>query len=346
MIKNVLQRKRRLLSSLSLLIILIIGGIALAQQNTHQKTWKFAVVCDTRGNNDNYDGKLCVNASTLSLIAQSIVDEQCELVIVPGDLVNGWWAHGNTSFDDEFKNWKKAMEVVYNSNIPVYTVRGNHENGRSIYPPKEPYTPTPNDTLIKAYMNAFGNSNPQNGPDKEKGLTYYFKHKNAFFVGLDEYIDPYKVNMPWLSDILNSRFNKKSTPHLFTFGHNPCLQVNHPDCQAFYKDQRDKFWNLIGSKGSRIYFCGHDHLYNRASMEDSSGNEIYQVLAGSCGAPFKEWGGPYKNPDVKGYYCNYTDYGYAIVTITEDQAIMEWKAWNSEGNKKWKTLDSLGYQVN
>jgi hypothetical protein len=39
-----------------------------------------------------------------------------------------------------------------------------------------------------------------------------------------------------------------------------------------------------------MYFSGHDHLYNRAHINDQTGHTIYHhVLTGSGGAPFNVW---------------------------------------------------------
>ncbi|MCX5823636.1 MAG: metallophosphoesterase [Deltaproteobacteria bacterium] len=57
-----------------------------------------------------------------------MVKEGAELVIFPGDLVNGWYAI-NTPYADQFATWRKAMAPAYDAGIKVYPVRGNHEDG-------------------------------------------------------------------------------------------------------------------------------------------------------------------------------------------------------------------------
>ncbi len=310
------------------------------------KPWKFAVVCDTRGGDTDTPGKKCVNEYVLKKIAASIVKEGCELVIVPGDLVNGFWANGGTPYEQQFKNWKAAMGAVYNKGIPVYAVRGNHENGSGlVYPPKPPYDNVPDPVIRDAFIEVMGKDNPDNGPDKERYLTFYVAYKNAFFVGFDQYVDNNKVNNDWFAEILETKFDRQKTPHIFTYGHNPAFQVNHPDCLAYFKNDRDRFWNLFGEAGGKMYFCGHDHLYNRASADDAAGRAISQVLVGSCGAPFKAWKPPYKDPKVQGLYHNETDYGYMVVTIDDNDVKADWKTWDAKGDYKWNTMDSFGYTV-
>ncbi len=310
-----------------------------------QESWKFAVLCDTRGDNKNTQGKECVNSEILKKIAGDIVAENCEVVIVPGDLVNGWWANGGMSYKDEFKSWKQAMSPVYAKKIPVFTVRGNHEAGPGTeYPPKPPYDITPDEKLKKIYLEEFGETNPPNGPDLEKGLTYYFIHKNALFVAFDAYINPNRLNLDWFNGVLEKR-SADTTPHLFTFSHCPAFKVVHPDCLAYYEKQRNAFWNTIAANGGRFYFCGHDHMYNRASIKADDGTEVFQVVVGSCGAPFKSWTPPYEDPNVKNCIKNEKDNGYMVVTVTGNRATGIWKSLAPGGVLPWTQKDSVSYSV-
>ncbi len=237
------------------------------------------------------------------------------------------------------------MAPVYQKKIEVYTVRGNHEDGPGNYSEKlrkevPPYITHPDPNLTKAFVETFGfnrangTGNPANGPDGEVNLTYSFEHENAFFVGLDEYIKPHRVNQTWLDDQL-----KKSTkPFVFVFGHEPAFQIQHPDCLAYNSTNRSKFWDSIGGAGCQIYFCGHDHLYDRAHIFDGSGNKIYQMVVGSCGAPQANgWKPPYTDGSVLGDFHNNNKTGYVLVTMwNNNTAVVEWKAWNGAN---WTTLD-------
>ncbi len=101
----------------------------------------------------------------------------------------------------------------------------------------------------------------------------------------------------------NSAENKK--PHVFVFGHEPAFQVKHNDCLAFYPQDRDVFWDSIGKAGARLYFCGHDHLYNRALIMDKAANQIRQIIAGTGEADLDRGQENYLEGDrVKGEYSN------------------------------------------
>jgi hypothetical protein len=338
-----------------IMFFLVVSTACSINQNTSPKElWKFAVLCDTRGDDQNSSYKSCINDTLVKALATAVVNDGCDLVLVPGDMINGWWSNcciNNSSqccikdmnkcsakckipYNTQFNNWKAAMEPLNKTGIEIYAVRGNHEDGPSPYPPRCPYSTTPDADLKKAFIEAFGSKNTSNGPCGEENLTYSFSHKNAFFIGFDDYITPHRVNQNWLYQQLAS--NNKT--HVFVFGHEPAFQVGHPDCLGAYPWERNSFLESITSAGCRVYFCGHDHLYNRAHVLDSSGNKIYQMVVGSCGAPFKQWSPPYNDTFVVGDYHNEKDCGYVLVTIDGANATVEWKALQKD---TWVTLDSF-----
>lgn len=332
-----------------LFFMIILSGAVSAQLNSSEGTcWKFAVLCDTRGNDTNTTGKSGINDTILKALSEEIVKEHCDLVLVPGDMINGWFNHSTATYEGQFNNWTKAMGQVYGNNISIYAVRGNHEDGPGSYSRElgkevPPYNTTPDRNLIRAFNNTFGFNhtsglgNPTNGPAGEVNLTYSFTHKNALFVGLDEYAKPHRVNQEWL----DNQLKKNNLPFVFVFGHEPAFQINHPDCLAYNSINRSKFWDTIGQAGCQIYFCGHDHLYDRAHIPDSSGNKIYQMVIGSCGAPMKRWTPPYMDGSVIGDSHNNNKTGYVLVTMRNNNtALVEWKAWNA-GISNWTTQDSF-----
>ena len=330
---------------LSFLMILF-GALSAPFSFSENNSWKFAVLCDTRGNDTNKSGMSGINDTISKALAEEILKEQCDLVLVPGDMINGWFRHDNATYEGQFNNWTQAMGPVYKNKIRIYTVRGNHEAGPTDYSEAldqevSPYGITPDSKLLSAFNRTFkfnktlGIGNPSNGPVGEVNLTYSFPHENAFFVGLDEYATPHRVNQKWLDGQLKSN----TKPFVFVFGHEPAFQIKHPDCLAYYSANRSSFWNSIGQAGCQIYFCGHDHLYDRAHIPDGSGNNIFQMVVGSCGAPQKGWKPDYKDGSVIGDFHNDSDSGYVLVTMrSNNTALVEWKAlnWNKSD---WITQD-------
>ena len=65
--------------------------------------------------------------------------------------------------------------------------------------------------------------------------------------------------------------------------------------RLWYLDRRDKFWELLNKYKVAAYICGHEHIYGRQSVAG-----IYQIVAGSSGAPLYHFNPKYgDNPEQK-----------------------------------------------
>jgi 3',5'-cyclic AMP phosphodiesterase CpdA len=352
--RGVSSRRRTcfLLSTLSVVLVLAILLLAGCAHNhavcDALPGWKFAVVSDTQGDNKEVPGKSCINDAVVAKIAENMAAEKPDFVLVSGDLVNGWFRNGGTDYSRQYLNWKAAMEPVYRAGIKVYPVRGNHDSGpeRLALPPLPAHLEPPPGSiaLLKgAYLKHFAEPHiPRNGPSGEEGLTYRFIHKNAFVIALDQFDEhQHRIDQAWLERQL-SQGRKR---HIFVFGHEPAFQVRHKDCLAFYPEHRDAFWNAVGEAGGRLYFCGHDHLYNRALIFDKAGNPVRQVVAGTGGGRLVAWSGVYPEDErVKGEYNNSDHHGYLLVTVEGTRVTVSWKALVVEkGIERFRVLDSFSY---
>ncbi len=346
-----MKNRRRIFIGLLLLSLLIAFGCGDAHSAAAEVSaiWKFAVISDTQGDNSEKDNKTCINDEILGSIAADIVSEKPELVLVAGDLVNGWFRNGGTDFATQYANWKRAMKPVYGAGIKIYAVRGNHDSGpeRLALPPLPAHLePEPGSLIMqeREYKKAMIESyTPQNGPEKEKGLSYSFVFKNACFVALDQYATgQHAINQEWFDRQLSNH----TRTHLFVFGHEPAFEANHRDNLSFYPERRDRFWNGIGKAGGRIYFCGHDHFYNRALIADHSGNPVRQIIAGTGGGRLRKWSGSYKESKrVKGEYHNSDFHGYILVTIDGPKVKIEWRALVDASIREWRVLDTFSYST-
>jgi hypothetical protein len=341
------QKQLKFILAPLILAFLLICGASWAFQE-HPAPWSFAVISDTQGNNSIKNSKSCINKTVVQAIAGDIVRENPDFVLVAGDLVNGWFRNGGTDYATQYANWKEAMRPVYKAGIRVYPIRGNHDSGpeRLALPPLPSHLEPPPGTPIllkKAFKDAFPETYiPKNGPVDEKGLTYSFVHKNVFVVGLDQYTGgQHKINQKWL----DMQLAGNKAPHIFIYGHEPAFETDHKDNLAFYPGDRDLFWNSIGRAGGRIYFCGHDHFYNRALISDNYGNQIQQIIAGTGGGRLRRWSGAYKDEQrVQGEYHNGDHHGYILVTVEGMKVTVAWRAIVQENNTtSWRILDSISY---
>jgi predicted phosphodiesterase len=334
---------KRQIFLLVLIIALLVTIYKPSFAATEDHTWKFVVMGDTR---DKTKDTTTGISPDLPRIARAIVEEKPDLVLHTGDLCNGYYTTKNSPLHGKFKemflNWKVAMKPVFDysigKGIPIYLVRGNHEDGEVLTDIR----------LKKAYEEEFASLMPQNGPDHEKGLTYSFTHKGAKFIVLDEYrqkktfvIRGY-INQSWL----NQELAKDRKPFTFTITHTPAFKVGDYKQSPFpnlysHSKSRDAFWASLKKAGALAFFCGHIHLYCRGTI-----NGIEQIVIGNGGAntvPFKAKGVDpviqmhYPESDVKAADILF---GYVLITVDErtGKAFAVQKVYDNQSGK-WEIGD-------
>lgn len=274
---------------------LVLGSVVLAgAARADAEAWRFAVIGDMRG------AVGAINTSALSLLAQALVKDKVDLVLVTGDLVKG----SPLGLHSQLREWQAVMGPAYRAGIAVLPIRGNHEAGGS----------------EGAWKKAFSDL-PTNGPSGEQGLTYNVLHKNAMFIGLDQYVRSHRVNQPWLDKVLGGN----TQPHVFVFSHESAFAAEHKTTMAHRPDDRDVFWNSLGAAGARMYFCGHDHFYARGAVADAGGNSVQQLIVGSGGAPSDEFT-QYRDSRVQPCFQASRQCGYVLVEVDGSKVSVQWKA--------------------
>lgn len=296
---------RRIATVCTLASLAIVIGLV---HSLEAVAWQLVVVGDSRGD------QCGVNATILGEMALAIVNERVECVLFPGDLVSG--NVDQEHLQSQLAAWKDAMQPVYKAGIDVYAIRGNHE--------------TAHDNSTNAWNAVFSGRHamPRNGPAGEVGVTYSTVHHNALIVGLDQYgSHPHRVNQVWLQQQLAAN----TMPHVFVMGHEPAFRLHHADCMDNQPADRNTFWNYLAAAGGRVYFAGHDHMYNHARIDDGDGNpanDLHQFVVGTAGAPLYSFDGNYignNAPFAPIGIHNESQYGYLLVTIDDLAVTMTWK---------------------
>ena len=138
------------------------------------------------------------------------------------------------------------------------------------------------------------NDLPQTGPAGEEGLTYRVDHKNATFVGFDQYVGRsatfdsskydsstnYGMMNPWVT----AQLNGTTRPWVFAFAHEQAFIVDSTDCFVNAPAERDAMIDALGPKHG-VYLCGHVHMYYRNHFPDAHTNTVLQFISGAGGAP-------------------------------------------------------------
>lgn len=252
-----------------------------------------------------------VNTTILEEIAQATIDEGADFILFTGDLVSGYT--DQDTLESRLITWRTTMQDLYDDpGIGVYPCRGKHDAGN------------------KAVWDSVFTGDyalPSNGPSGEENITFSFTHENVFIVGLDQYVNSHRSNQTWL----DAQFASNTQLHVFAFGHEPAFSVFHPDCLDDYPNKRNTFWKSLADEGARIYFTGHDHMYNHVRIDDgdyNADNDLHQYVLGTAGAPLYPWTGSYNGDNgtwTPQLVHHEEEYGYVLVEVDGARATLTWK---------------------
>ncbi len=313
--------------------VLVMALVTVASAGAH---WRFVVAGDGRADPKaaRPEDKNGVNTVITTEIAQAVIAEKAKFLCWTGDLALG--DKDAAKFEEQLMTWRGIMQPLYDLKIPVLACRGNHEAGSA--------------DSVAVWNKVFSGpyATPNNGPEAEKNLTYYYGKGSVLVLGLDQYlIGKEQMDQAWIDHVFQ-RFPK---PFIFAFGHEPAfMDGSHKDNLDAHPADRDAFWNSLIKVGSRIAFMGHDHLYDHMIVTRDGadpGPEMHQIVAGTAGAPF------YKQGDYTGDNTGWklrrakhidSTYGYLVVEINGKRATVTFKGRLSPG--RYVPMDSVSYTVN
>jgi len=311
--------------------------------------WSFAILGDTRGNDNGQDAGVSTNLNAIARKIASLTGPKPAFVLVNGDLISGELIGSSyADFMGQFNTWKTAMNPVVAANIPIYPVRGNHENEIADFIPTTA-------ALKQAYYDSFGTNLPTNGPnngpdDDQRGFSYSFTHSNLTVVAVDQYFyyDQYTNHSPqnigyhsldqqWVEQQLQAA----DTPYKLVMVHEPAFITTGQDLgEQFFGTEADglqrraNFWNALGANGCRLYVCGHVHALSVASIADDEGREVYQLMTGNGGAAPEDMIHTNHEAGVDVLYTNGTHFGFALVTVRAKAMTIEYYLLNT-ANSTW-----------
>ena len=184
--------------------------------------WKFAYMSDHKLDQST-DPNNYTNLQAVQRMAADMAAQGVNMVIDGGDLVDGR-GQNTAGLNAQYAAWIGAMAPLYNANIPVYAVPGNHE-----------YWGDTKNSCIAAWSATIapqlpaGRTNNPAHPDME----YSFVFKNALFLGINQNQFEQGVNRPYYyhgndMDWIESELAKRDTsaqPHVIAFGHMPQFQM-------------------------------------------------------------------------------------------------------------------------
>jgi predicted phosphodiesterase len=268
------------------------------------ETTRFMVVADPH----NYSPLQHFEQTTFYEIVLEAIDEKVDFIFFPGDLVIRGF-NETVEQDSVLKDWRFVLDTLYANEIQVFACRGNNDYDKEAW-----------DSLFSGKY-----ALPQNGPQNEKNITYSFEFNNILFIALDQYIELHRIDQTWLDSILVN--NDKA--HVFVAGHEPAFKLLHTNCMGAYPEERNIFWESLINAGVKIFFCGHDHFYDHAVIDDGDNNpynDIHQVIVGTASSihqdgSFDGNNGRWTTDSVYHEKKN----GYVLAEVNGDDVKFTWK---------------------
>ncbi len=300
--------------------------------NSRRPAWRFAVTDDSRAAGPAAAKANGVSTLALGTIANDIVTQGVDFVLFPGDMVTGE-TDDAAALSSMLDTWVETMAPVYNSGIPVYVTRGNHE-----YNPRAYGAANSVDPSRQTFLDHFSYL-PHDGPEGEKGLTWSITHKNVKIVGFDQYAKrtssydnrlyaPGSNQGQMMSSWVLDQVNGSEAPLTFVIAHEQIWPTaSHPDCFANDPDSRDALVHALAQHNG-AFLAGHDHRYVRGYVSNPQGDSAPAFTIGTAGGGNYAWGvkdisAAYPGPDaytVQKQISNTSDptFGYLLVTVYTD----------------------------
>ncbi len=247
---------------------------------------------------------------------KAAITEEVNFVFITGDLIIQGVPE-DSRIDSVLADWQFILDTLAQHGIRLYAVRGNNDisSGAAW------------DSLFSGAY-AF----PQNGPPGELNRTYAIVYDNLLFFSLDQYVSAHRINQNWIDSILTVNHR----PHIFAAGHEPVFKLIHS--LSVDPEDRNLFWESMTDAGAKIFFCGHDHCYDHAVMDDGDGdpvNDMHQMIVGTGGA-YPHGDGEYDGDNgrwtpVRSFHA--ADTGYVLAEVTESGFLVSRK--RREGPNKF-----------
>ncbi|MCH2021976.1 MAG: fibronectin type III domain-containing protein [Saprospiraceae bacterium] len=216
------------------------------------------------------------------------INENLQLILIPGDLVDNGNNHG------EWVNDFFSQGANLFSYVPFYPVPGNHEN---------------NSHYFFDYFHL-----PINGTSGFTEHWWYKDISNIRIIGLDSNRD-YQIpeQLEWLDSILTLTAYDTLIDFVFAQLHHPhhseLWPIGNTDFTGDVIDLMEDFTEY-SSKPS-IHFYGHTHGYSRGQSRD---HNHLMVNVATAGGNIDYWN-EYEQIDYPEYTVSHDDYGYVLVEV-------------------------------
>jgi hypothetical protein len=319
------QRNKVLFFVFGICLLVLGGSCKQSVENANSREWKLAFISDTQSGTD-VSG---VNTASLTRIVSDLLEQNAELVLVGGDLIEGKGENG-AGLNEQYQTWLQVMSPIIDADIPIAAIPGNHEYwGDSAVSSIESW-----EQMIVPYLLNFRSDDAA-----MPGRQYSFNFRNIMFLGLNQ--NQYdRGDAPFYYrgtdvDFVNEQLAARDSSaqyHVIAFGHMPQFMLMW-DWSENYKQNRDQFWDMLGDANCRLYLTGHSHLYSRGlATMTTRDKSFYQVICGTGGAELDQYwdGNFFEDQRIINQVWNDRFWGYLLITVREMSIHCDWRYINPE----------------
>jgi calcineurin-like phosphoesterase family protein len=262
--------------------------------------FSFIVYGDTRGRRDGfqpqYEHSLIINSALATIKKLEKTPFPVRFVIQTGDgVANGaigrQW---NASFVDLIN------PLTQEGGVPYFLAVGNHDVSSAVKhddPRRQPG--------LKNFFSANADLIPPEGsPRRLAGYpAFSFGYGNTFFIAFDSNIAGDEKQFEWVKSQL-AGLDRNRYRNVIVYSHHPAFSSGPhggPKVESQTAIIRQKFMPLFHQHHVRIFFAGHEHLFEHwvERYQDEAGeHRLDQIVTGGGGAPLYVYSG---DPDTRDY---------------------------------------------
>lgn len=266
--------------------------------------FSFFVYGDTRGRRDGfeqqYEHSLIINAMVARAKKLETSAYPVRFVLQSGDgVANGAMGkQWNVSYIDLIN------KLTQDAGIPYFLAPGNHDVSSADAHDAERRQPG-----LKNFYAANANLIPREGSLRRMNgyPVFSFGYGNTFVIAFDSNIAGDEKQFAWIKNQLEG-LDAKRYKNIIVYAHHPAFSSGpHGGALVEKPTQiiRDRYMPLFRKHHVKIYFGGHDHLFEHwiERYEDAAGkHRLDHVLSGGGGAPLYAYAG---DPDTRPYIKQY-----------------------------------------
>ena len=260
------------------------------------------------------------NLSLINGVLQNL-EEKPQFIIFTGDEITGL-TNNEQDLRRQWDYWLNVeMKWVKQSKIPLYNSTGNHT--------------TYNRMSERVFTEIFSNL-PQNGPDEQKGLSYYITRNDLLLIFVNTMWSGIggegRIETQWLEDVLTKHSDYKFK---IVIGHHPIFSANgfKGDFQREVESENGRcFWDILKKHNVFAYICSHILAFDVQLHEG-----VMQLLTAGAGTSHRM---PEENEYLHLVQAAIDKSGICYQVIDQNGHRKEWLKWpvNLPPSKDWKNI--------